>query len=184
MANESRTALRFEDVYAETASMVLNLAFRMTGSQDVAQDLTQDVFIKVYKNLGEFREQAQVSTWVYRIAMNHIINWVKREKRMRFFSTLEKDVKEAETESSWLEENTPQSPSKQLEEHEKEVIIRKMIDRLSPKYRLPLLLYRYEDLSYKEIAGQMDLSLSAVEARIHRARKKLKEYLKPWLEYF
>jgi len=116
--------------------------------------------------------------------MNHIINWVKREKRMRFFSTLEKDVKEAEADSSWLEENTPQNPSRQLEEHEKEVIIRKMIDKLSPKYRLPLLLYRYEDLSYKEIADQMNLSLSAVEARIHRARKKLKEYLKPWLEYF
>ncbi len=82
--NSTGLKMTFDDIYKENADMVLNLAFRMTGKQEVARDLTQDVFIKVYEKSNSFREQSKLSTWIYRIAMNHILNFLKREKRIIF----------------------------------------------------------------------------------------------------
>ncbi len=176
--------LSFKDIYDQSAEMVLNLAFRMVGKKEVARDLMQDVFVKVYENLDHFREDSKASTWVYRIAMNHIINYIKKEKRYLFMDLLDKNYNQNINESSYWEDNISEQADKQFEEKEKELFIRKKIEELNPKYRIPLLLYRYEEMSYQEIAEYLDLSLSAVEARIHRARKKLKEKLLPWIKFF
>ena len=140
--------------------------------------------MKVYQNSGTFREQSKISTWVYRIAMNHIINLMRREKRLKFFTTLEKGFSAEPNYDNMItvwEENLPTQPDSDLEENEKEAIIRKLIDELDPKYKIPILLFRYEDMSYKEIAEQLQISVSAVESQIHRAKKKLATKLKPWL---
>ena len=177
--------MTFEDIYQENAEMVLNLAYRMTGKQEVARDLTQDVFIKVYEKLNSFREHSKVSTWIYRIAMNHILNFVKREKRLSFFDFIEQDIKNVSEERTltYWDQNLPVQPDKTLEEHEKEIIVRHFVDKLAPKYKIPFLLFRYEDMSYQQIADQLQLSLSAVETRIFRAKKKLAEKLKPWQKH-
>jgi len=166
--------------------MVLNLAFRMTGKEEAARDLTQDVFIKVYQKKESFQELSKISTWIYRIAMNHILNYLKREKRISFLDFMEQDTSSAKdntTALSYWDQNMPSQPDKVLEEHQKEIVVRKMLDDLPAKYRIPFLLFRYEDLSYQQIAEQLDLSLSAVETRIHRAKKKLTEKLQPWLKH-
>jgi RNA polymerase sigma-70 factor, ECF subfamily len=185
LKNNSTSLITFEEIYKENADRILNLAYRMTGKEELARDITQDVFMKVYENSDTFREQSKISTWIYRIAMNHIINLVRREKRLKFFNTLEKGFgSEANYDNAvtvW-EENLPTRPDRVLEENEKEMIIRKMIDELAPKYKIPLLLFRYEDMSYKEIADQLNISVSAVESQIHRAKKKLAEKLKPWIK--
>jgi RNA polymerase sigma-70 factor, ECF subfamily len=176
-----RLQMTFDEIYRENAEMVLNLAFRMTGKQEVARDLTQDVFIKVYEKSGSFREQSKISTWIYRIAMNHVLNFVKREKRIAFFDFMNRDTKNArEATVTYWEQNLPTQPDKSLEDEEKEIIVRHAIEKLAPKYRIPFLLFRYEEMSYQQIAGQLGLSLSAVETRIFRAKKKLSEILKPW----
>ncbi len=179
--NSIRHEMTFDDIYRENADMVLNLAFRMTGKQEVARDLTQDIFIKVYEKSDSFREQSKISTWIYRIAMNHILNFVKREKRIAFFDFMDQDTKNVrEATVTYWEQNLPTQPDKSLEAHEKEIIIRNFVDKLSPKYKIPFLLFRYEDLSYQQIADQLKISLSAVESRIFRAKKKLAEKLEPW----
>ncbi len=176
-----RLQMTFDEIYRENAEMVLNLAFRMTGKQEVARDLTQDVFIKVYEKSGLFREQSKISTWIYRIAMNHVLNFVKREKRIAFFDFMDRDTKNVrEATVTYWEQNLPTQPDKSLEDEEKEIIVRHAIEKLAPKYRIPFLLFRYEEMSYQQIAGQLGLSLSAVETRIFRAKKKLSEILKPW----
>ncbi len=183
--NSTGLKMTFDDIYKENADMVLNLAFRMTGKQEVARDLTQDVFIKVYEKSDSFREQSKISTWIYRIAMNHILNFLKREKRIIFFDFLEQDTKALpENSVTFWEQNLPSQPDKALEEQEKEMIVRHFVDQLVPKYKIPFLLFRYEELSYLEIAEQLQLSLSAVETRIFRAKKKLAEKLKPWQKHF
>ncbi len=183
--NSTGLKMTFDDIYKENADMVLNLAFRMTGKQEVARDLTQDVFIKVYEKSDSFREQSKISTWIYRIAMNHILNFLKREKRIIFFDFLEQDTKALpENSVTFWEQNLPSQPDKALEEQEKEMIVRHFVDQLVPKYKIPFLLFRYEELSYSEIAEQLQLSLSAFETRIFRAKKKLAEKLKPWQKHF
>ena len=182
----SGSPMTFNEIYEQNADMVLNLAFRMTGKEETARDLTQDVFVKVYEKQETFQEQSKISTWIYRIAMNHIINYLKREKRISFFDFMEKDAGKALHDApvlTYWEKNLPEQPDKSLEEHEREIIIRHALDELPPKYRIPFMLFRYEELSYQDIADQLHLSLSAIETRIHRAKKKLAEKLKPWLKH-
>ena len=182
-----RTKMTFDEIYSQNADMVLNLAYRMTGREEAARDLTQDVFVKVYEKMDSFREESKISTWIYRITMNRVINYMNREKRIMFFDAFNKekqaDIQQETVPPVW-DNNLPVQPDQHLEENEKELIIRKMIDTIPAKYKIPFLLFRYEEMSYKEIADYLQISLSAVETRIHRAKKKLKEKLKPWLDHF
>ena len=176
----------FEHLYRSHAEKILNLAFRMTGREDVAKDLTQDVFLKLYERHQDFRGDSQIYTWIYRIAVNHILNYLKKEKRMRWFDLLDKNVadlfQKRSYDSEWSLNNRPATPLEQLEKAQREKIVWRAIQTLPINYRVPLLLHRYEGLSYQEIAANLDISLSAVESRIHRAKKSLAKKLKPWLE--
>ena len=187
IAAGKKLGMSFEEIYKQNADMVINLAYRMTGKEELSKDVTQDVFLKVYENMTEFREQSKVSTWIYKIAMNHIINIMKREKRLKFYDTLAKGFgMESNYDNSvtvW-EHSLPELPDKELEDSEKEIIIRNLIEQLDAKYKIPFILHRYEDMSYQEIADQLNISLSAVESQIHRAKKKLALKLKPWLKNF
>ena len=183
---ENSTALSFDEIYEENAKKVLNLAYRMTSSEETARDLTQEIFIKVYKNLASFKGDSNVYTWIYRIALNHIMNYLKKEKRYKFFSIMDKNVTEILNEDmlepGFAENVSISKPDKIMEKSEREQIINSIIDSLSAKYKVPFILFKYEGLSYKEISEQMNLSISAVEARIHRAKNKIIEKLKPWLK--
>lgn len=178
------TPMTFEEIYAQNGERILNLAYRMTGRRSVAQDLTQDVFIKVFEKIDTFREQARLSSWIYRIAMNHIINYIKREKKISLFGLLtgENEDDRFDGEITVWENELPERADSIMEERQRETLIRKLMDELPAKYKLPLILYRYEDMSYQQIAEQLGISLSAVESRIHRGRKKLKEKLQPWMD--
>ncbi len=178
------TPMTFEEIYARNGERILNLAYRMTGRRTVAQDLTQDVFIKVFEKIDTFREEARLSSWIYRIAMNHIINYIKREKKMSLFGLLtgENEDDRFDGQITVWEDELPERADSIMEERQRETLIRKLIDELPAKYKLPLVLYRYEDMGYQQIAEQLGLSLSAVESRIHRGRKKLKEKLQPWMD--
>lgn len=178
------TPMTFEEIYAQNGERILNLAYRMTGRRSVAQDLTQDVFIKVFEKIDTFREQAQLSSWIYRIAMNHIINYIKREKKISLFGLLtgENEDDRFDGQITVWQNELPERADSIMEERQREMLIRKLMDELPAKYKLPLVLYRYEDMSYQQIAEQLGISLSAVESRIHRGRKKLKEKLQPWID--
>ena len=86
---ENPATLTFDEVYAAYAERVLNLAFRLTGDEDVARDLSQEIFIKVYQNLARFEQRSQIFTWIYRIAVNHINNYLKKERRQRWVRLVE-----------------------------------------------------------------------------------------------
>ena len=184
---EHQSSLTFEEIYQAFGKKILNLAYKMTANEEVARDLTQDVFMKVYQNLATFREQSQVYTWIYRIAVNHILSHLKKQRRYQWFDLMDKSIAEVLHEERidptfWARSN-PTPSDGLLEKSEREKIVWSSLQALALKYRVPLVLYHYEGMSYQEIADYMKLSLSAVEARIHRAKKQLIVKLEPWLKH-
>jgi RNA polymerase sigma-70 factor (ECF subfamily) len=175
----------FEAIYEAYAERVLNLAYRMTADEEAARDLTQEIFIKVYENLGSFEHRSQVFTWLYRIAVNHITNYIKKEKRRRWVSFMDwkiSDVfREDQAGSAFDIPAEGLSADRKLEDDERAKLVWSMVQSLPVKYRVPLVLFHYDRMSYKEIADILGLSLSAVETRIHRAKKQLLTKLEPWL---
>ena len=178
--------ISFESAYNDHAGKILNLAYRMTGDEAAARDLTQDVFLRVYKGLADFDGRSELYTWIHRIALNHIMNYVNRERRYTWLKLMESDTgddfgtQEAADEMDWqpLRSSTPDA---ELERKEKERIVLMCIQKLPVKYRVPLVLNRYDDLDYQSIADQLKISYSAVEYRIFRAKKMLAKTLKPWI---
>ncbi|NOX35939.1 MAG: sigma-70 family RNA polymerase sigma factor [Calditrichaeota bacterium] len=180
---QTPTAVDFETLYRDYGRSVLNLVYRMTGDEEVARDLTQDIFYKIYTRLDEFEGRSRIYTWIYRIAVNHVLNYLKRERRRKWVELLEKRTSEIFQEASERVEwkVPPESPDARMERHQREAIIWQMIQQLPDKLKLPFVLHRYEQMSYKEIAEILELSVSAVEARIYRAGKQLVKKLEPWL---
>ena len=165
-------SVTFDGLYEEYGERILNMAYRMTGGEDVARDLTQDIFIKVYENIDNFNKKASVYTWIYRIGVNHILNYLKKKNVIR---------SETPVFEFWGNDGF-ESPDTKIEKQERETLVWELIQKLPPKYRVPLVLQRYDEMGNKEIAEVMDLSVSAVESRIHRAKKKLLVLAKPHLE--
>lgn len=175
----------FEEIYEAYAERVLNLAYRMTGDAEAARDLTQEVFVKVYENLDSFERRSHVFTWIYRIAVNHVTNHLKKEKRRRWVSFMDWKVsdvfKDGETGAPGDAPANEVPADRKLEADERAKLVWSAVQALPAKYRLPLVLFHYDGMSYKEIADTLAISLSAVETRIHRAKKQLARKLEPWL---
>lgn len=156
--------VEFAELYQTHSRAVYYLALRYLGDPQKAEDVTHDVFLKVYRKLNEFRGESSVRTWLYRITVNHCHN-VRQSWHSRNLVT------NAE-ESFW--ENTPAltgSPLRVLETKELGERIQKSLDGLSAEYRLLLLLIADEELSYEQIAELTGQSADAVRGKLHRARK-------------
>lgn len=178
--------MTFDEIYEKYGRNILNLAYRMTGVEDTARDLTQDIFMKVYQNLDSFKGESQVYTWIYRIALNHIINYLKKEKRYKLVELMETKLSDVvggnEINSKFNLHSNPERPDQVMEKSERERIVWSNILKLPAKQRIPFVLHRYEGLSYQEIADQMQISISNVESRIHRAKLALIKQLEPWMD--
>ncbi len=175
--------IQFRAAYQQYGKAILNLAFRMTGDEATARDLTQDIFMKVWENFGTFKGDSGLYTWIYRISLNHITNHLNRERKFQWFDLLTEDAEEREepvdSHAPW-QPASPGRPDQTLENKEREKVIQSLISSLPPQYRIPLVLNRYEDLDYQTIADTLGISLSNAETRIFRAKKLLAEKLKPW----
>ena len=184
-ASKPEQLLSFDELYEKYGHRILNLAYRMTGGEESARDLTQDIFIKVYENLEEFNQQSTAYTWIYRIAVNHILNYLKRQNRYNWLYFLDRSVSEVmRSETPIFEFWTDggfESPEKKLEKKQREALIWQLIQQLPAKYRVPLVLQRYDNMRNKEIAEVMEISVPAVESRIFRAKKKLLVLMKPYM---
>jgi len=177
----------FEALYERYGSRVLNLIHRMTGNDEVARDLAQDVWMRVHGHLDRFEARADVFTWIYRIAVNITLNHLKREKRRRWMDILDRSVGEVLSgESEELVLPTPpstgQRPDRTVETDQRARALWKAVQSLDPMYRVPIVLFHYEDQSYQQIADTMGLSMVAVQARIFRGRKQLAKILGPLLD--
>lgn len=175
----------FDEVYRALADRTLNLLYRFTNNEEVARDLLQDVFLKVFQQLGSFEQRSEIATWIHRIAINHALNYLKRERRTVWFNVLDESV------GSLLQRDRidlpdtgstlPIQPDHMLEDRERQERVAQAVQTLPLKLRLPYLLYRDGELGHAEIAQELGISVSAVETRIHRAKKRLIATLRPLL---
>lgn len=149
--------------------MVVNTCYAFVHDRDEAEDIAQDVFVQVFESLGRFRFESKLSTWLYRIAVNRSINHCKSPRGR----AIKIDI------DSWKQQEVAQSvemPQQQiLEEQEQIELLHKAIDKLPENQRTALILNKYEELSYKEIADVMGVTLSSVESLIFRAKNNLEK---------
>ena len=166
----------FKRLVDQYQTKVLNICLGYFPIRQDAEDLTQEVFVELFRSLNKFRGDAKLGTWVYRIAVNKCLEMVryrKRGKRMAFFQSL-----------VGMDENITQlssgrfdHPGVKLENKERSQILFQYIEKLPEKQRTAFILHRMEGLSYQEICAVMEMSLSSVESLLFRAKKNLKKSL-------
>ena len=167
----------FEILVNRHQTSVLNLSYRFIGDSTQAKDLAQEVFLRVWQAARSYEAKAKFTTWLYRIVVNICLNELKasrRKKWLRFFQVDREEQGVGEEDFSGEEP----SPEDQLLSKERSREITEALQRLPENQRMALVLKRYDDLSYAEIAGILNCSVSAVESLLVRAKKNLQEKLK------
>ena len=165
----------FEDLVTEHEKGVYAIAQRMTGNAEDAADMAQETFIKAYNSLSSFRGDSKFSVWLYRIATNVCLDFLRSRSRKPTVSlSVEADDGE-ETQMDIADES--QSPEQLLERGLTRDAVRRGLKSLSPEYRQILLLREIQGLSYEEIAEALALEVGTVKSRIFRARKRLCAFL-------
>jgi len=160
---------------------VINTCYRFLFNREDAEDTAQEVFIDVYNAVKNFNQEAQLSTWIYRIAVNRSIDSIRKKKRKKRFAPiksllgLEEEGKEIAAPDHW-------NPEKDLETSERMLILMTAVETLPENQRAVFTLSKCDGVGNKEIAAVMNLSLSSVEALMHRAKKKLRKQLFHYFE--
>jgi RNA polymerase sigma-70 factor, ECF subfamily len=165
----------FETLVREHQDRVYDFCVRMLGDREEAQDLVQDIFVSVHQNLRKFREDAKLSTWLFRISKNQCLNRLKYLKRRGQGRTdAYGDV--GEKELSGALEATP-TPDAMLDAARERARVQRAISQLEPDARMLVALRDIEGLSYEEIVDITELPEGTVKSRLHRAREKLADIL-------
>ena len=159
---------------------VYNLAFRLLNDPGDAGDVVQEVFLKVFRNVGHFRRQSSLRTWIYRITVNEAHN-----QRRWFFRHRSREVGLEDERDAARNREVPdseRSPFDYAFDRERHVLIEKALARINPLFREVVVLRDVEELSYEEIADVLEISLGTVKSRIMRGREALREELAARLE--
>lgn len=165
----------FEKLVTEYEKSVYAIALRMTGNAEDAADMTQETFIKAYNSLQSFRGDSKFSVWLYRIASNVCLDFLRSRSRKPTVSLSVEDDEGEEVELDVADES--QSPELLLERGLTRDAVRRGLQALPPDYRQILLLREIQGLSYEEIADALRIEVGTVKSRIFRARKRLCTFL-------
>lgn len=164
----------FEEIIKMYQQKVCNTIFFMIKNENAVEDLAQEVFIKVYKNIAKFNEASSLYTWIYRITMNTCIDYIKKEKKIVYMNTY------LETEDGNVEkqfEDETQRVDAIVENKIKRESLLKAIKSLPAEQRALIILRDINQFKYMEIAEMLNLNLGTVKSKISRARIALKQYL-------
>lgn len=168
----------FREIVETYGDRVYNVTYRMLGNREEAEDVSQEVFITIFKSIDSFRGDSKFSTWLYRIAVNHCKNRIKYLSRRhdRDQSEYDEEVMGDEAAGAATPNPAPR-PDKQLEGVELEQIMQRCIAQLEEEHRVVIVLRDVEDLSYEEICAITNLPTGTVKSRLHRARLALKKMM-------
>jgi RNA polymerase sigma-70 factor (ECF subfamily) len=170
----------FKSLVVNYQDLVYNTALGVVQNSEDAEDVAQEVFIQVYRSIDQFKGDARLSTWIYRItttkALDHIRSR-KRKKRFAFITSLFGPNDELVHEPVDF-----QHPGVALDRKEQAALLFKMIEQLPDNQKVAFTLHKTEELSYQEIADVMQLSVSAVESLLFRARQNLRKLLEKYYQ--
>ena len=173
LAFQHGDASAFESLYGRHHRPVLNVACRLLGDRDTAEDIAQEVFLKLYTSPKSYKPTARLSTWLYRVTYNACIDEMRRRQ------TAPTELAQDDNLQSLDRAASPESAA---ESNELARAVQSVIMSLPEKQRIAVILQRYEGLSYQEIADVLKTSLAAVESLLFRAKETLKAALAPYVE--
>ena len=168
-----------EKAYAELSNKYQKPLYfhirKMIRETDYVEDLVQDIFMKAFKNLKNYKNDYAFSTWLYRIATNHTIDYLRKKKLDTF--SINTDSSDEDQAPIQLEDEDSHTDDPMIRRQRKNKV-HEAIDQLPEKYRLIILKRHIEEKSYQEISEEMDIPLGTVKAHIFRARELLYKYMK------
>lgn len=169
----------FETLIRKYFPRLLNFIYRYVSSREAAEDITQEVFIRVYKSGYGYKPQSKFQTWIFTIARNLSLNELRRNKQrtVSLDATLSSDEGELKRQ---IEDPNSISPGEDMLRGEKAAAVKAAIDDLPENQRVAVLLRRYELFSYEEIGRTMNISPKAVKSLLSRAKESLKDRLAGW----
>jgi RNA polymerase sigma-70 factor, ECF subfamily len=171
----------FEQLVQQYKHPIVNVIYRMLHDLDEAEDLAQNVFIRVFQSAGRYEVSAKFSTWIFTIARHLGLNEIRRRGRHPAQSLESSQSDDPEQAPRQYPDGKTFSPPEAFLHRELEQKIQQALEELPEKQRLAIALCQEDELSYEEIARVLGCSLSATKSLIHRGRETLKEKLKPYL---
>lgn len=167
----------FEALVRRHQDRLVGVCQRLLGDREEARDAAQEVFLKAFRKAGSYRPRGRVSTWLYRIAVNHCLNRLRRRKVVRFLSFGSPEGALGDDPPTRPSRPDPEDPAPDphatLEARRRWAATRRAIDRLPEGQRAVLVLAKFEGLSYREIAEVLGITVGAVESRLFRAMRSL-----------
>jgi RNA polymerase sigma-70 factor (ECF subfamily) len=170
----------FEALVAERSGEIYGLLYRLTENSEEARDLTQETFLRAFQNIEHFRGEADLRTWIYRIAINQARNRWRWWRRRRRDVTISLDFASDQRNKplvATLRSERGETPEQETLAHERERVLRTALMSLRSVYRETVILRDIEGLTYEEVAAALQISVGTVKSRLARGRKELRKKL-------
>lgn len=158
----------FEKIVKKNTPRIYSMIYNMTNDYEIAKELTQEVFMNAWRGFGSFRGDSSVYTWLYRIALNTVFKYRRKQARENKKISID-DIKNLSSENN---------PEKYVVEKSDRRLIKNLIYKLPRKYQEVLLLRYYENCDYSTIARTLEIPIGTVRSRLHRTLTKLGELVK------
>ena len=170
----------FNQLVQKYRQPLFSTIYNMTGNREDATDIAQEVFIKAFQSIKRFRGQASFYTWLYRIAVNSSITFIKRAKKQRFinYETIDETLVSSEILEYFTAKTKTEKGALLKELQEK---LNEALQKLSPKHRIVVILHEVEGMNHKEIADITKTSEGTVRSRLHYAKKMLQAFLQEYI---
>lgn len=173
---QSRDMAAYDELIRRYQRKIYQLVYNMTSNREDAEDLTQDVFVKAYKVLSYFKGESSFYTWVYRIAVNQTINYLKKRNRRAAMSLDDMD-QAVERDPDYVELRARESTVREVSLSELQKRLNEALQNLSEKHRAVVVLHDIQGIQKEEIGRMLGCSEGTVKSRLFYARKELQQYL-------
>lgn len=172
-------AAAFEELVTERSGEIYGLLFRLTENREEARDLTQETFLRAFQNIDRFRGEADLRTWIYRIAINQARNRWRWWRRRRRDSTVSLDATQGQSNRTLIGTlaESSENPEQQTLAHERALALRSALQKVGRAYRETVILRDIEGFSYEEIATTLGINVGTVKSRLARGRQELRRKL-------
>lgn len=165
----------FKEIVELFKNRVFGMAYKFTNNYEEAQDLSQEIFLKIYKEIGGFRFESKLSTWIYRISVNTCLDWKRKNSKIKILSTniINDDDESIELD---IKDHNP-LPDEAFIQSENQREVHELVYGLPDKYKTVIIMYHFNNMSYQDISTALNIPERTVETRLYRARRLLRDEL-------
>jgi len=174
LINQNKRAIQYlVDHYQKD---VIKTAYFFVAIMEDAEDLSQEVFLEIFRSIGRYKRNASLSTWIYRITVNKSLDHLRRQKRRNIFNQVKSFIQIFHEGTNAISKDPPTLDTHN-DDNEKRKILDTAVNSLPENQKIAFILNKYEEMAYKDIAEIMNLSVSSVESLLHRAKLNLQKKL-------